>query len=110
MDLREFLTHVDWSKVQRIHTTQKGEFYTFSVEVKKQKRMITISVGPGATTLTVTDMKGRILDHVVQQGQELVYYKPKPGTEPQMNAALGELAPIHIVSTAMEGTDGERGI
>ncbi len=110
MSLRSFLSSVDWSKVQRIKTATRGEFHTFAVEIKKQKRLITISIGPYTTTLTVTDMKGRILDHVVQQGKELVYFKPKAGNEAKMNAALGDLSPVSIVSLAQDTGAGERGI
>ncbi|VVB56970.1 Uncharacterised protein [uncultured archaeon] len=109
MNLHDFLSSVDWSKVQRVHTAQQGNFYTFSVIAGKQKRMITIGVGPDTTTLTVSDLKGHILNHVVQQGSEMVYYKPKAGTEAQM-AALGDLAPVHIVSLAQDSGFGERGI
>ena len=110
MELGKFLSQVDWSRVQRIHAAQNGKFYSFSVEVDRQKRLISIGMGPGTTTLTVSDMQGHILEHVVQHGQELVFYSPKPGSEPKISDALGQLAPVHIVSMNPEFDIHERGV
>lgn len=100
MDLRDFLSQVDWSRVERIHASRNGNFYSFSVEVNRQRHLISIGMGPGTTTLTISDMAGHVLEHVVQKGREMVYYEPKPGSEPSLQDALGALAPIHIVALA----------
>ncbi len=111
MDLRAFLSKVDWTKVKRISVSQNGAFHSFSVEVGKQKRIINIGVGPGTTTLTVTEPDGRILSHVVQRGREMVYYEPQAGASPKLGNPLDALMPIHFVAVGGQDSDfSERGI
>lgn len=110
MSLHEFFSHVDWSKVERIHTSRNGKFYSFSIDVNNKRHLVSIGIGPGTTTLTISDMEGHILEHVVQQGQELVFYRPKAGSQPSITDSLGQLAPISIVSTNPDAGIHERGI
>jgi len=102
MNLKQFFSQVDWSRVERIHASKSGKFYSFSVEVNRNRHLVTIGMGPGTTTLTVTDMAGHILEHVVQQGHDLVFYQPKSGTSPTISDSLGQLAPVSIVSSKSE--------
>lgn len=110
MNLQDFFSQLDWSKVQRIHTSRNGNFYSFSIEVHNKRHMVSIGMGPGTTTLTISDMAGHILEHVVQQGKELVFYAPKPGSTPRIFDSLGQLSPVSIVSTAKDADVHEKGI
>ncbi|VVC02338.1 Uncharacterised protein [uncultured archaeon] len=110
MSLHDFFSQMDWSKVQRIHTSRNGKFYSFSIEVHKKLHMVSIGMGPGTTTLTISDMEGHILEHVVQQGKELVFYRPKEGSLPSLTNSLGQLAPISIVDTNPDAGIHERGV
>lgn len=82
--LGDFLTGLNWDQIQRIRTTKDGHFYSFAVETdeksEKKKRIVTLGIGPTATTLTVSDTKGAILAHVVQEGGQMAFYSPKTGT------------------------------
>ncbi len=84
MDLGEFLSSITLDQLQRIRTTKDGQFYSFAVESdeksQKKKRIVTLGIGPKATTVTVSDMKGHILAHVVQEGGQMAFYSPKPST------------------------------
>ncbi len=98
MELSDFLRSIDWSHVKRIHTTRHGEFTSFSVEADKKHHIVTIGTGPGTTTLTVSDSKGHILVHAVQQAGEVMFYTPKPGSSAIFTKDLNMLAPIKLVS------------
>ncbi|MDE1798655.1 MAG: hypothetical protein KGH63_04610 [Candidatus Micrarchaeota archaeon] len=82
MELGEFLSTITWDQLQRIRTTKDGQFYSFAVETdeksQKKKRIVTLGIGPKATTLTVSDSKGKILTHVVQEAGQMAFYSPKP--------------------------------
>ena len=110
MSLRDFFSAVDWSKVQRIHTSRNGKFYSFSIEVNNKRHLVSIGMGPGTTTLTISDMAGHILEHVVQHGTELIFYRPKAGSAPSITDSLGQLAPVSIVSTNSDSDGIERGV
>jgi len=110
MNLQEFFSQLDWSKVQRIHTSRNNNFYSFSIEVHKKRHMVSIGMGPGTTTLTISDMDGHIIEHVVQQGKELVFYAPKAGPHPSILDSLGQLAPVSIVPTNPDAGVREKGV
>ena len=108
--LRSFLSSINWALVPRIRTTQKVRFYTFAVKSRKQRRLLTISIDARMAALTVSDTDGRILYHVVQRGQIMTFYKPKPKIEPVFKPTLADLTPIHFVPIESEGGAYEPGI
>ncbi len=80
MKITEFLDSINWPGVERVHVSNDGKFYSFAVEVdpkKKAKRLLTIGLGPQSTTMTIADMKGNILTHAIQQGDEITFFSPK---------------------------------
>ncbi len=104
MELGRFLSSISWDQIQRIRTTKDGQFYSFAVETDSKKRIVTLGVGPNTTTITVSDIKGRILAHVVQEGDQMAVYSPKSSKRGPME----ELGPVYF-STAAEDI-GEKGI
>lgn len=84
MNLRHFFSLVDWSRVERIHTSKNGKFCSFSVEVDNRRHLVSIGMGPNTTTLTISDMGGHVLEHAVQQGKEIAYYEPKESAGPHL--------------------------
>ena len=103
MELDQFLSSIDWSRVKRIHTSRNGNFSSFSVEVGKKRHVVTIGIGPGTTTLTVSDSKGHILVHAVQHAGQMMFYAPKPGTTSVFTDNLDLLGPVRIYSQPAEG-------
>ena len=104
MELHEFLSSIDWGRVKRIHTSRNGTFSSFSVEVDKKRHVVTIGIGPDTTTLTVSDSKGHILVHAVQQAGQMMFYAPKPGTTSVFTDNLDLLGPVRLTSPPAEGT------
>ncbi len=98
MELDKFLASIDWSRVKRIHTSRHGNFSSFSVEVDKKRHVVTIGTGPDSTTLTVSDSKGHILVHAVQQAGQMMFYAPRPGTTSVFTNNLELLAPIRLTA------------
>lgn len=104
MELDQFLSGIDWGRVKRIHTSRNGNFSSFSVEVDKKRHVITIGIGPDTTTLTVSDSKGHILVHAVQQAGQMMFYAPKPGTTSVFTDNLDLLGPIRLTVPQAEGS------
>lgn len=80
MELEQFLSKIDWGHVQRIHATKDGSFYSLAVDVNRKKHIVSVGTGPKASTLTISDNRGNILFHSVQEGRQLWFYSPKPGS------------------------------
>ena len=98
MELDEFLKSIDWNHVKRIHTARRGQITSFSVEVDKKHHVVTIGTGPDSTSLTVSNSKGQVLVHVVQQAGEMMFYTPKPGSSDIFTKDLQMLAPMRLIS------------
>lgn len=110
MDLRSFLSSIDWSKVKKISVSKKGSMHSFSIKAGKKKHIISVGIGPNATTLTVTEPDGRILWHVVQHGKEMIYYEPKPSQPLKLQDPTEALIPVHFAQASAESDFNEKGI
>ncbi|GEM_PF-4815189 len=65
------LTNLPWATVNQVHITQDGDYCSLAVEFKKM--ILTVGIGPDATTLTVSDMRGGWILHALQRGNEIAY-------------------------------------
>jgi hypothetical protein len=76
ISVANFLKNANWGSIDKVHATKDGKYYSFAVEVDETKRIVTVGIGPDSATLTISDMKGNVLAHAMQKGEEVTYFTP----------------------------------
>lgn len=109
--LDKFLSGIDWSSVKRIHTPNNGNLALFSVEVGKTRNTIAVVTGPSTIAITVSDSKGHILVHAIQQtGQKMKFYATKPDVFSSFAHGLDSSGPVNLTRVVEAAGSGEPGV
>lgn len=64
-------TEIPWNKIKEVHISSDGGSYGFEFEIAGRKQLMTVTVGNGQTSFTLSKLDGSPIVNATQKGREL---------------------------------------
>jgi hypothetical protein len=62
---------IPWDKIKEVHVSSDGKAYSFEFDLNGRNQRMTVTVAPGQTELTLSNVKGDPVVSAIQRGNEI---------------------------------------